>query len=159
MIEVDADGYDEQDQSEVFDEDNLDEADAGAPTNEFKTFEEIPDVIDVTSARGDGDEDVDALDEADFDAAAVDDEDLEDEMEAVASDGYDESDLDDSTDLDRLQGVDDQESDEAPLVYVGDVEGLRGAQSSAAHFESRAELAEDDVEDLGYGPEADEEES
>ena len=54
----DIDDYsDDQEQSEVFDEDNFDEADAGAPTNEFKTFEELPAVLDVTTADGDADED------------------------------------------------------------------------------------------------------
>lgn len=155
MPEVDIDGYDEQDQSEVFDEDNLDAADAGAPSNEFKTFEEIPDVFDVTQALGDGDE-PEALDEEDFELSAVDDEDLEDEDEVVNMDGYDDNDLDEPVDLDALQGVDDQEIDEAPLVYVGDVENLKGAQSSAAHFETRRELSDDDVEALGY---ADDEEA
>ncbi len=148
MPEVDIDGYDEQDQSEVFDEDNLDEADAGAPSNEFKVFEEIPDVLDVTQALGDGD-DPEALDEVDFDLGAVDDEDIEEEDEIIRTDGYDDNDLDEPVDLDALQGVDDQETDEAPLVYVGDVDNLKGAQSSAAHFETRGELSDDDVEALG----------
>lgn len=147
MPEVDIDGYDEQDQSEVFDEDNLDEADAGAPSNEFKVFEELPDVLDVTHADGDEDEELFSEDEDDP-------EDEEDEV--IRTDGYDDNDLDEPTDLDALQGVDDQESDEAPLVYVGDVDNLRGAQSSAAHFETRGQLADDDVEALGY---ADDEEA
>ncbi|WP_296820521.1 hypothetical protein [Brevundimonas sp.] len=143
MPEVDIDGYDEQDQSEVFDEDNLDPADAGAPSNEFKTFEEIPDVLDVTHAEGDDDDD--------YELAADDDQNLEEEDEVVRRDAYDDNDLDDPVDLDALQGVDDQESDEAQLVYVGDVENLKGAQGSAAHFEPRRELSDDDVEALGYG--------
>ena len=138
MPEVDIDGYDEQDQSEVFDEDNLDPADAGAPTNEFRTFEEIPDVLDVTHADGDEDDDLEL--------AADDDEN-------VRTYGYDDNDLDEPTDLDDLQGVDDQAGDEATLVYVGDVENLKGPQGSAAHFEPRRELSDDDVEALGYGDE------
>ena len=133
MPEVDIDGYDEQDQSEVFDEDNLDPADAGAPTNEFRTFEEIPD--------------------DDLDLAADADEFSEEEDEVVRTDGYDDNDLDEPTDLDDLQGVDDQAGDEATLVYVGDVENLKGPQGSAAHFEPRRELSDDDVEALGYGDE------
>ena len=139
MPEVDIDGYDEQDQSEVFDEDNLDPADAGAPTNEFRTFEEIPDVLDVTHADGDEDDDLDLAADAD--------EFSEEEDEVVRTDGYDDNDLDD------LQGVDDQAGDEATLVYVGDVENLKGPQGSAAHFEPRRELSDDDVEALGYGDE------
>ena len=129
MPEVDIDGYDEQDQSEVFDEDNLDPADAGAPTNEFRTFD-------------------------DLDLAADADEFSEEEDEVVRTDGYDDNDLDEPTDLDDLQGVDDQAGDEATLVYVGDVENLKGPQGSAAHFEPRRELSDDDVEALGYGDEA-----
>ena len=145
MPEVDIDGYDEQDQSEVFDEDNLDPADAGAPTNEFRTFEEIPDVLDVTHADGDEDDDLDLAADAD--------EFSEEEDEVVRTDGYDDNDLDEPTDLDDLQGVDDQAGDEAPLAYVGDVENLKGPQGSAAHFEPRRELSDDDVEALGYGDE------
>ena len=46
-----------QDQSEVFDEDNQNLADAGGRTSEMRTFEELPDVFDVTSAVGDSDDD------------------------------------------------------------------------------------------------------
>ena len=40
------------DQSEAFDEDNSDASETGGVTNEFKTFEEMPDVLDVTTADG-----------------------------------------------------------------------------------------------------------
>ena len=49
--------WDGQDQSEVFDEDNQNLDDGGAPENEMRTFEELPEVIDVTSAEGDADDD------------------------------------------------------------------------------------------------------
>ena len=91
--------------------------------------------------------------EVDIDVAADADEFSEEEDEVVRTDGYDDNDLDEPTDLDDLQGVDDQAGDEATLVYVGDVENLKGPQGSAAHFEPRRELSDDDVEALGYGDE------
>ena len=141
---------DDQEQSEVFDEDNFDEADAGAPTNEFKTFEELPDVLDVTSAAGDGDEeDLDDTDiEADVDetlsASGV-------EPEADALYGVDGARL---TEIDA-GGGDLQTHDEVELVYAGLMEDVRGAQASAAHWEAKR-LSDDDIADLGYGPDGDE---
>lgn len=141
---------DDQEQSEVFDEDNFDEADAGAPTNEFKTFEEIPDVLDVTSADGDGDEeDLDDLDiEADvgesLSASGV-------EPEADELYGVDGTRL---TEIDA-GGGDLQTHDEVELVYSGLMREARGAQASAAHWEAKR-LSDDDIADLGYGPDGDE---
>lgn len=139
MIEVDTDGYDEQDQSEAFDETHLDdEGDGDIP------FDLAPDVIDVTHA--DGDEDLDELDEdAVMGADGLEDE-ADDDRLADADDPYafGDDELDDPAAA--LAG------DEVELAYVGEIEELRGAQSSAAHFEPRGELADDDVADLGYGP-------
>ena len=133
---------DPQDAAEAFDEDNLDDTE----TYKFRTFEENPDLLDLTRAEGD-----EAEDDDDTEFLALEDEDLDEEIERVRTDGYDESDLDDVTDPDAQDGV---ESDEdSPLVFVGDVDNLRGAQGSAAHFEPRAPLSDDDVEALGYADE------
>lgn len=52
---------DDQDQSEVFDEDNQNlDGDGRVRTGEMRTFEELPNVIDLTTAEGDNDDD-DAL--------------------------------------------------------------------------------------------------
>jgi hypothetical protein len=52
---------DDQDQSEVFDEDNQNlDGDGRVRTGEMRTFEELPNVIDLTTAEGDSDDD-DAL--------------------------------------------------------------------------------------------------
>ena len=134
---------DPQDAAEAFDEDNLDPTEA----NKYRTFEENPDLLDLTRAEGDEDEDED-----DPEFLALEDEDLE-ETERVRTDGYDESDLDDVTDRDARDGVEDGEDEDSPLVFVGDVDNLRGAQGSAAHFEPRAPLSDDDVEALGYSDE------
>jgi hypothetical protein len=147
----DLDNYsDDQEQSEVYDEDNFDEADAGAPTNEFKTFEELPDVLDVTSAAGDGDEE--DLDDADGDtdlAESLSASGVEPEADALY--GVDGARL---TEIDA-GGGDLQTHDEVELVYVGLMEDVRGAQASAAHWEAK-NLSDDDIADLGYGPDGDE---
>ena len=40
---------------------------------------------------------------------------------------------------------------EVELLYVGLMRNMRGAQASAAHWEAKR-LSDDDIEDLGYGP-------
>ena len=137
---------DEQDQSEAFDETHLDdEGDA-----EF-LLDEADDVLDVTQADGDADEE--EFDEDDLD---IDDE--------LGSSGIE-------AEADALLGADaasrvhqiDAESDgqrgedEVELVYSGLMENERGAQASAGHWESKT-LSDDDIADLGYGPDGDEKE-
>ncbi|NJC39767.1 hypothetical protein GGQ87_000025 [Brevundimonas alba] len=149
MPDLDA-TQDDQDQSEVFDEDNFDEADAGAVTNEFKTFEELPDVLDVTSAAGDADEeDLDDLDIEDSAADSLSASGVEPEADELY--GVDGAKL---TEIDA-GGGDLQTHDEVELVYSGLMEDVRGAQSSAAHWEAK-NLSDDDIADLGYGPDGDE---
>ena len=147
---------DDQDQPEIFDEDNLDENQTGGPGPEYRTFEETPDVLDVTRAQGD-DRDDPEVDEADFQLDSEDDEDLEEGLEetgdgdeAPDTDAYDETDLETQPNLDLLDGVTQPVRRDTPLQFVPDVEALEGAQGSAAHFESRAELDDQDLEELGY---------
>lgn len=140
---------DEQDQSEVFDEDNLDPADAGAPANEFKTFEEIPDVIDLTSATGDSEEEEFDEDEIDLD------ESLSVEGVEPAADPLFGVDSPRIADADA-QSDDLRADDEVELVYAGLLDDVKGAQASAAHWEAKR-LSDEDIEDLGYGPGEDEE--
>ncbi|MNU01803.1 hypothetical protein D3C72_2453160 [compost metagenome] len=45
--------------------------------------------------------------------------------------------------------------DEVELVYAGLMRNQRGAQASAAHWEAKR-LSDDDIEDLGYGPDREE---
>lgn len=132
----------EIDQSETFDETHLDdEGDA-----DFLLDEADP-VLDVTQA--DGDADLDEFDEDDID--------LDDQL---ALDGIE-------AEADALLGMDgerrnriDAESDgqrgaeEVELVYAGLMENARGAQASAAHWEAKR-LSDDDIDDLGYGPDGD----
>ena len=49
-------------------------------------------------------------------------------------------------------GVTASGANEIELVYAGLMRNQRGAQASAAHWEAKR-LSDDDLEDLGYGPE------
>ena len=133
---------DDQDQAEVYDETHLDDEGDG----EF-LLDEADSVLDVTQADGDADEE--EFDEDDID---IDGELALDGVEAEA---------------DALLGVDGekinqsdagsnglQADDEVELVYAGLMENERGAQASAAHWEAK-NLSDDDIADLGYGPEGD----
>lgn len=86
--------FDAQDSAEVFDEDNYN---PDQQLNEMRTFEEMPDVLDVTSAVGDRDDDeAVALDADEYDPEAFDEElDLEedDELDYRAAAIEDESDV------------------------------------------------------------------
>lgn len=80
MTDVD-NGWDEQDGAEAMDDDVI------GKDGEFRTFEELPDVLDVTQAEGDEDDD-DALIAEELD----DDEIVDLEEEADAGDGVDKDD-------------------------------------------------------------------
>ena len=77
MTDID-DGWDEQDGAEALDEDVV------GRDGELRTFEELPDVLDVTQADGDADDD-DALTAEDL----TDDEIVELEQEDDPGDGRD----------------------------------------------------------------------
>jgi hypothetical protein len=142
---------DSQDQSEIFDEDNQDIEGSG----ELRTFQDLPDVLDVTSTVGDSDDD-DALIAEDLD----DDEIIELEADAQMAD-FDEDELaermpdeldDDSIDvMDEAVFLSEEASlDEVELVNAGDLDGasIRDGKHAAA-MEAR-NLDDDDLEDLGY---------
>ena len=139
----DNDYQDDQEQSEVFDETHVDDEGEGDIL-----LDEAEQVLDVTQADGDADED--EFDEDDLD---IDDQ--------LALDGI-------AREADALLGVDgetlsqsDADSnnlradDEVELVYSGLMENERGAQASAAHWEAKR-LSDDDIANLGYGPDGDE---
>ncbi|HEV2082542.1 MAG TPA: hypothetical protein VGR32_08810 [Brevundimonas sp.] len=136
---------DEQDQAEVFDETHLD--DDGETE---MLLDELDPVFDATQADGDADEDEDDSDDPDVDDDDLDEDDeglqtresLEAEADALLAEGESEGDDD---------GEPDTAPDEVELVYSGLMEDERGAQASAAHWESRR-LADDDIADLGYAP-------
>ena len=134
--------YDEQDQAEVYDETHLDDEGDG----EF-LLDEADSVLDVTQADGDADEE--EFDEDDIDIEAQ-----------LASDGIEaEADALLGVDGSKVNAIDTENNgargeDEVELVYVGLMDNERGAQASAAHWEAKR-LSDDDIEELGYGPEGD----
>lgn len=133
---------DDQTRSETFDETHIDDEGDGDIL-----LDEADPVLDVTQADGDADPDDLAPDDA-FDLDGV-----------MALDGVE-------AEADALLGVDEprrveldddvspQGRSEVELVYDGLMRNVRGAQASAAHWEARS-LSDDDIEDLGYGPDDD----
>ena len=132
---------DEQDQSEVFDETHIDDEGEGD-----LLLDEAGPVLDVTRANGDG---------ADYDrppgaeAGDLERRHASDVIEAEAD-----------ALLGRPARSPDDDADEDPsgpgeieLVYTGLMREVRGAQASAAHWEAKR-LSDDDIADLGYGPDA-----
>jgi hypothetical protein len=139
----DNDYQDDQEQSETFDETHLDDEGDG----DF-LLDEADQVLDVTQAEGDADDE-------DFDrAAGIDLDDqralggIEREADALRGvDGENRSQLD-------ADGEPTSGPEEVELVYSGLMENERGAQASAAHWEAKR-LSDDDISDLGYGPDGD----
>ncbi len=79
-FESDDDNFDAQDVAETLDEDKFD---LTGLSDARRTFEELPDVLDMTQVEGDRDEDeAVALDADDFDPEALGDCDLEADDEA-----------------------------------------------------------------------------
>jgi len=116
--DADLDG---QDLAEVFDETHLDEDAA-----EVSTFEDLPDVYDATAALGDG-RDLAAMDGAELEPEALDDEDLEEDEDLDDSihndleDDPEDDDIDDE-DEDAEDAVDQLEPDEVDVETVADVD-------------------------------------
>ncbi|MGZ9113406.1 MAG: hypothetical protein ACXW3K_02185 [Brevundimonas sp.] len=139
------DGYsDDQEQSEVYDETHIDDEGDGDIL-----LDEADPVLDVTQADGDADEEEFNEDE------------LDDLDEIQGASGIEaEADALLGVDGERLTEIDGESAggrgtDEVELVYSGLMENARGAQASAAHWEAKT-LSDDDIADLGYGPDGDE---
>lgn len=178
---ADVDGdWDGQDQSEIFDEDNQNLDEAGGPGAEMRTFEELPDVLDVTSAVGDADDDAaligEELDddeiirlESDAELADFEDDDLAgrmpEELDDDAPDGLDpasaylseEAGLDIRDEADEARPNEASElamsrgkDDEVDLEFTGDLESLAASEDDSAAAMEADDLTDDDLEDLGY---------
>lgn len=135
---------DDQEQSETFDETHIDDEGDGEVM-----LDEADDVLDVTQADGDADEE-------EFDEDA--DPDLDAELGASGIEA--EADALLGVDGERINEIDGESNgalgpDEVELVYSGLMRNSRGAQASAAHWEAKR-LSDDDIADLGYGPDGDE---
>ncbi|HEY0436567.1 MAG TPA: hypothetical protein VGC92_08010 [Phenylobacterium sp.] len=138
--------FDDQDQSEVFDESNTvggegDVALGGdsplAIGEDMRTFEELPDVEDLTQVAGDrDDEEALALDADEFDEDAIDDGDLEDdnELDYAAATEEREDDIDG-------QGPEDGFNEDR--LSAGGIEGLDEVRDA-----DEVEGGEDDVTDF-----------
>ena len=141
--------YDAQDSAEALDETMLD--DDGGP-GEMRTFEELPDLLDLTQAEGDRDEDeAIALDADEFDPDAISDDDLEDDHELAyhAATEEREDDIDglgaeDGFDEDRLSPRDIEGLDQ-----VRDAGEPEGGEDDVTDFQARA-VSDANLKSMGY---------
>ncbi len=160
MPDVD-DGFDAQDEAEVFDETHgADEDPTGAdPDNVDADPDELTDVYDVTSAVGDADEDEDEGETADdYDDDDLDDLDLDDEDDADA-DGALDDDLEDVPEADARAGLDrliDRTAErgapiEPSLSYVENLDAVTNPRDDDVEkYESTRQLSDEQLADLGY---------
>ena len=152
--------YDDQDQSEMFDEDRINPEDSGSGPD-MLTFEELPDVYDATTALGDAEDnvarDADELDDDELEAIGADDDAVydadgeDDTLDDDLEDQPNENVLFDTEDLDDVDDVDELEPDEAAIEYVADTDAATDARGSRARvYESTGELSNEDLQELGY---------
>jgi hypothetical protein len=161
--DTDAD-FDAQDQAEAMDESMTvgGEGSVGLAGDsplgigeDMRTFEELPDVLDVTQLDGDRDEDEAlALDADEFDEDAFDDADAEDddELDYRAVTDEDQDDLDglgveagsDSIDEDALD-----EDDIDGLDEVLDADQVEGGEDDVTDFQAR-NVGDEDLKRMGY---------
>ena len=135
--------FDAQDQAEVYDETHIDDEGDGD-----LSLDEADDVLDVTQADGDADDEAFDEDDLDLDGdLALDGV----EAEADALLGVDSVRLSEADSAGEVASS----PDEIELVYAGLMRNQRGAQASAAHWEAKR-LSDDDIADLGYGPDNEE---
>lgn len=157
------DDFDPQDTAEALDESMTVGGDGdGAPTRRLaeiddrRTFEELPEVMDLTQLMGDRDDDEElALDADEFDEDAFDDDDLEDdrELDYRAASEEREDDIDglggepgttsseDALDLspDEIEGLDE----------LGDAELVEGGEDDFTDFQAR-DVSDEDLQRMGY---------
>ena len=152
--------FDAQDNAEAFDETVLDESEE---VGEMRTFEELPDLLDLTQVAGDRDEDEAlALDADEFDEDEIDEDDFEDddELDYRAASEEEEDDLDgqgpDTTFAgDRFNADAHSATDIEGLDEVGDADSVEGGEDDFTNFEAKG-VSDNDLETLGYsdnGPE------
>ncbi|HEX4097149.1 MAG TPA: hypothetical protein VHX64_10495 [Caulobacteraceae bacterium] len=143
------DDADPQDGAEALDETNYDLSEG---VGEMRTFDELPDVLDVTQADGDRDEDEAlALDADEFREEAIDDNDTEedDELDFRAATDEREDDLDgqgpeDGYNEDRLSA-----RNVEGLDQVGDADTVEGGEDDVTDFQA-TNLSDADLQSMGY---------
>ena len=143
------DGADPQDGAEALDEDKLDQDEL---RGEMRTFEEMPDVLDVTTADGDRDDDeAVALDASEFDPEALDDADTEEDHELDYRSATDEH----EDDLDGQGPEDGFDEDRLPrgqiegLKEVADADLAQGGEDDVTDFQAKT-VSDADLQRMGY---------
>ncbi|MBU1378718.1 MAG: hypothetical protein KKE02_05615 [Alphaproteobacteria bacterium] len=139
---------DGQDGAEAYDALLDDESGLG----EERTFEELPQVEDLTQLDGDRDEDEAlALDADEFDPDAIDDNDTEEdhELDYRAGAAEREDDLDGQGPEDGFDEARVAASDIDGLDESGDALSVEGGEDDVTNFESKS-VDDADLRDLGY---------
>jgi hypothetical protein len=156
-------GFEPQDEAEAFDETHsTDEWPTGAAADDSGGDPALlTDVFDVTSARGDADEDEDegeTADDYDDDELKALDLDEEDDADEDEDDALDD-DLEDIPDVDAQAGLDrmiDRTAERAApiepgLVYTDDLDAItQPRDDDVEKYESTRELSDEQLADLGY---------
>lgn len=152
------DDFDPQDQAETFDETNVGQGgDAGevrsfAAADERTTFEELPEVEDLTQLMGDrNDDEALALDADEFDPDAIDDGDLEedDELDYRAATAEREDDLDGLGPEDGFDDARIARSEIDGLDEVRDADETEGGEDDFTDFQAR-NVGDEDLKQMGY---------
>lgn len=136
---------DDQDQSELFDEDNFDPSSDGLDRHQRRTFEETPEVLDLTRADGDADDD-----EALIGEELDDDEIIEIELEQA------DADLDEDLEMEEASAALEETSgrfgggDEVELIDAGDLNNVNVRRQRDLSALEASSLSDDDLEALGY---------
>jgi|SRR5436190_2569506 hypothetical protein len=164
-------GWDGQDGAEVFDEDNQNLENGG----DMRTLEELPDVLDVTHAAGD-DNDEDALigEELDddeiialeADSAEADDEDddlsgrmaegseVDDDIDEVRFDGETRYDVQGDNDYVRNDAASERAmrraNNDVDLEFTGDLNDVSNSDEEGAAAMESDTVSDEDLDRLGY---------
>ena len=155
--------FDPQDQAETFDESmtvggegdvSLADDSPVTPAEDMRTFEEMPDVYDVTTRAGDRDADEElALDADEFSLDAYDEGDVEDDNEL----DYGAVDEEHEDDLDGL-GIEPGAAGDSTALPGSEIEGLdevrdgdevSGGEDDFSTFSAR-EVGDEDLRRMGY---------
>ncbi len=126
--------------------------DDGSGLGEERTFEELPEVEDLTQLSGDRDEDEAlALDADEFDPEAIDDGDTEEdnELDYRAATAEREDDLDGQGPEDGFDESRVAASDIDGLEETGDALSVEGGEDDFTNFEAK-KVDDADLADLGY---------
>jgi hypothetical protein len=157
------DDFDPQDEAEVFDETHGPDEDptGAAPDDVDADPDELTDVYDVTSARGDADDDDDGRETADdYDEEELDGLDLDDDEDADYDEDDDlDDDLEDVPEADARAGLDrliDRTAErgapiEPNLSYVANLDAVTNPRDDDVEkYETTRELSDEQLAELGY---------